>query len=168
VYILNQAPKFGPLNKIYELPRFNVLSRHPERGETINAALIVGQNLSRKDKLKPEDMKKVARAVKQFLDEFDLDVTHYSRHPRSKGKMELFDDSFEVLDHKGPVELVLIDTPYKVVISCYSTVLLNAKLILGKEARVVSIGFNRVNIEKEAIAEITRAFVEVGVEVVDV
>ncbi len=168
VYILNQAPKCGPAEKIYELPRFNVLGDSQAEEKSINAALIVGQNLSRKDRLFPGDLEKVSAAIRSFLEPYDLDVIHYSRHPRSKGKMELFDDSFEVLDHKGPVELVLIDTPYKVVVSCYSTVLLNAKLILGKEARVASIGFNLANIEKEAIDRMTSAFVEAGVEVVDV
>jgi len=167
VYFLHRAPQFGPPGKAFELPRFNVLSRKPDSPKRVRAALIVGQNLFRKDRLLPEDMKAVTAAVKRFLAKFDLDEIHYSRHPRSQDRMELFDDAYAVLDHRGPVELVLIDTPYDVVVSCYSTVLLNARLILDSDSRVASIGLNRVNIEREESDRLFRAFRDAGIEIID-
>lgn len=168
IYFLNRSPQFGPPEKAFELPRFNVLSRKPASAKQVRAALIVGQNLSRKDRLLPGDLETVSSAMKRFLEASGLGMVHYSRHPRSKDQMELFDDAYEVLDHQGPVELVLIDTPYEVVISCYSTVLLNARLILGKDSRVVSMGLNRVKIEKEEKDRLSRAFADAGIEVIDV
>lgn len=128
-----------PKHKIFRVPLLH--SRQAANDGIIKPkALIIGQNFLQLGTASKLFVDTIASEIKKLVNELDITDVDYIPHPRSDYK-EFWDDEFTWVKQTELCSEQLIATGrYTHIISCYSSVLLNSKLIMGNTVDVYSVG----------------------------
>lgn len=130
-------------------------------------ALVVGQPLiSHNQNLKNEQgtVKQLSCEIYNYCKDFGIDQVDYAGHPRDPHKC-LSEKSYNEVFHDNLcLEEYLQKNSYDLIISCSSTVLVNAKLMFGDKIQCVSIGMEILPFNQEQMIQHMNAFSSVGVK----
>lgn len=128
-----------PQAKLSRVAMLNSKEGYKEKREK-SRALIIGQNFLQLGTASPQFVEAVSRKIRRLLELNNIEDVDYISHPRSECK-EFWDVHYNWLERSELCSEELVATgKYSHVISCYSSVLLNSKLILGESINVFSVG----------------------------
>lgn len=107
-----------------------------------SAALVIGQNFLQLKTASQEFIDQVSEKIQAILEEASVGRIDYAPHPRSEFN-EFFQPGYNVLgDDYLCVEECIAAGGYSHVISCYSSALINSKIMLGDEIEAISVGLD--------------------------
>lgn len=155
-----------PKRKIHRVPLLH--SRQAANdGEIKPRALIIGQNFLQLGTASKLFVDSVSKEIKRLVEEFNIQEVDYIPHPRSACK-EFWDEDYTWINQTELCSEQLIATGrYTHIFSCYSSVLLNSKLIMGSSVDVYSIGIDlfpfRDHCQKEQLETV---YNQAGIELI--
>lgn len=126
------------------------------------SAVIIGQSLLTHHFMSEADHATVEARIHEWLKQHGYDKVFYSRHPRAGDKLDFHRDEYQPLVQNGAVEIALCEVQPEVVISCYSTALVTAKILFGEGIRALSFGLEFAKTDKRD--GLLAYFEEVGIE----
>lgn len=129
-----------PAHKVVELSGLRSYIQLTETTPPNRSAIIIGQPLLENGLISEENHRIVTEQMADWLAENSLDTIYYSKHPRAKQQLDFFRDGYQILEQNGAVEIAFCKIQPEVIISCYSTALATAKVLFGKDVKVVSFG----------------------------
>jgi hypothetical protein len=133
------------------------------------SVLVVGQNFLQLGTASESYIDTVSVAVLNLVSEFSSGQADYAPHPRSQYNEFRMDD-YSVIEHNYLcVEELIAEGNYKHIISCYSSVLINSKIMYGDSINTYSVGINKFPFPDKNQAKIlTDAYKNIGVKVIDI
>jgi hypothetical protein len=106
--------------------------------------LVIGQANITSKHMSHEDAARIPGKLIEIAKAHALDGIDYLPHPRRLERMEMYDESFNIVSTEYSAEILAIDEMYEVVASFTSTAIFFVKLLLGDApVRVISVGTNR-------------------------
>lgn len=102
--------------------------------------LIVGQNIQRYNLASTDYVLSVERKIADVIRDLDPIVVDYAKHPRSFLNEFKIENSQDVVSDALCVEQLIVQRGYTHVLSCYSSALINAKLIAEERIEAISVG----------------------------
>ncbi len=133
-----------------------------QNNNSIRSAVVIGQPLIKNGLITDEDHAFVKREILDWLKYNSYQIVYYSKHPRSGDILDFYDKKYRIIEQEGAVEVFLCKIQPDVVISCFSTALATAKVLLGDDVRAISFGLELTQTDKKK--EISTFFKSIGVE----
>ncbi len=132
-------------------------------------AVVIGQNFLQLGTASTDYVSDVSRAIENVLNGLGITSIDYVPHPRS-AKKEFWCDHFNWVECDVLcVEQLIAGGEYTHVISCYSSGLLNSKLIMGDDIRAISVGIDMFPFRNEQQRlKLRQAYLTSGIELVDI
>lgn len=152
----------------YDAAKVEYLTFLPSKGVdgVQRKALVVGQPLiSHNQNLKADQgsVELLSSEMDRYCKDSGIRHIDYAAHPRDPHKC-LFEESYNEVSHECLcLEEYLQKNSYDLIISCSSTVLVNAKLMFGDSIQSVSIGMEILPFNQEQMVQHMNAFSSVGV-----
>lgn len=149
-------------DKVFELSGLKdyINKNNPKKSEQI--ALIIGQPLLKNGSITQIAHDIVSQKMHDWLKLQSIENVYYSKHPRSGDDLDFYQEDYRILNQEGPVEIALCELQPEIVISCYSTALATAKILLGDEIRAISFGLDLTSSDKRW--GIAKYFESIGIE----
>lgn len=131
-------------------------------------ALIVGQHIHRVGWIDNQGRDAITATIRQWLEANGVTHMDYKAHPDDPFS-ELCTPDYNQLEPATPLEDLLDRGQYGVIIGVASSAQVTAKLILGDQARVMTVGYDLLTgMKKHEFDALKRAFAQLGVESVPV
>lgn len=144
------------------------LQRPIEAKPLPHRALIVGQHIHRVGWIDTQGRDAITATIRKWLRENGVSHMDYKAHPDDPF-FELCTPDYHQLEPATPLEDLLDRGQYGVVIGVASSAQVTAKLILGDQARVISVGYDLLTgMKKHEFDALKLAFAQLGVESVPV
>lgn len=140
VYTFQGIASPFPAHKVIELTGLRSYIQRTPKARAERSAIIIGQPLLENGLISEENHSTITQQIADWLKENAIETVYYSKHPRSKERLDFFHDGYEILKQDGAVEVALCEIQPEVVISCYSTALATAKGLFGDEIQALSFG----------------------------
>lgn len=130
-------------------------------------ALVVGQHIHRVGWIDEAGRDRITATIRQWLAENGATHIDYKAHPDDPFS-ELYTEDYHRLDPATPMENLLDNGQYGIVIGVASSAQVTAKLILGDQARVLAVGYDLLTgMKRHEFVALQQAFTQLGVEFVD-
>lgn len=139
IYSFEGVETSYPKHKICNIRLPFVANKEPDGA---SAALVIGQNFLQLKTASQEFIDQISEKIQAILDGASVDRVDYAPHPRS-GFNEFFQPDYNIL--RGDylcVEECIAEGGYSHVISCYSSALINSKIIYGSRIEAISVGLD--------------------------
>jgi len=163
IYSFNGVETSYPQHKIHRIPLLSAAAPIDQSAKKPRA-LVIGQNFLQLGTADREFVEAVADRMKVFLSAQGVEEVDYIPHPRSS-----YDEFFlagynRIARTELCSEQLIVNGKYTHVVSCYSSVLLNSKLILGAELEVSAIGLEEFPFrDPNQCAQLKAAYDKVGI-----
>jgi hypothetical protein len=133
-----------------------------------NAALVIGQNFLQLKTASKSFIDSVSEKIQSLVDKEAVSRIDYAPHPRSEFD-EFSQPSYQRLrDEYLCVEEHIAKGDYKYVISCYSSALINSKIMLGDEINAISVGLGDFPFsDKSQSNKLIESYKKLGIEVIN-
>jgi hypothetical protein len=132
-----------------------------------SAALVIGQNFLQLKTAPQEFIDQVSEKIQAILDKEAVSRIDYAPHPRSEFR-EFFQSDYNVL--RGDylcVEECIAAGNYSHVISCYSSALINSKIMYGDEIEAISVGLDSFPFpDNSQSARLIDCYKKLGIDVI--
>ncbi|MBE7377203.1 hypothetical protein EGJ13_13400 [Stutzerimonas stutzeri] len=148
--------------KVIELSGLKSYIQNTPKARTGRSAMIIGQPLLKNGSISESVHVQIRDQMRNWLTSNNFENIYYSKHPRSGDFLDFFVDEYQLIEQKGPVEIVLCELQPVVVISCYSTALATAKILFADDIRSISFGLSLTQSSKRE--SLARYFQSIGVE----
>ena len=133
-----------------------------------NKMLIIGQKNIGGFHITEEQVLHVTQKIITTAHENGISQIDYLPHPRRKAALELYDESFNMIETSYSAEILVIDNGYKIVASFTTTGLVFSKMLSGDSAtRFISFGAN-LSTRQEELHDILLVMRRMGIEIIDV
>lgn len=148
--------------KVVELSGLRDYIQRTPKARNERSAIIIGQPLLENGLMSEEDHSLVTQQISDWLTANSFQTVYYSKHPRSKTRLDFFQNEYELLKQDGAVEIALCEIQPDVVISCYSTALATAKVLFGDQIHAISFGLMLSQSDKKK--GLSRFFKSINIE----
>lgn len=142
--LANKVYCFGNVTMKYSEDKIRRISFPYEKGiESASSnvkVLVVGQNIQRYNLAPAGYISLVERKIADVVRDLKPVIIDYAKHPRSFLDEFKIDGSQDVISDALCVEQLIIQRGYTHILSCYSSALINAKLIAGDRIEAISVG----------------------------
>jgi hypothetical protein len=134
----------------------------------INRVLVVGQNFLQLGTVTKEVVGDISQTINEIVKSIPSNITYFAPHPRSVFDEFNSDDYILVKDSYLCVEEYIAKAGFTHIISCYSSVLINSKIMFGDKINVYSVGIKSIPFLSESQSDkLTHVYRDLGIEVVD-
>lgn len=165
IYVLPNAVHPYPETRVFHLPRLIEYLGGGSPSIDGSTALVIGQPALRVGAISQTGHSRISARIKEWLSALGVTKIYYSKHPRARDHLDFYDKSYLTIDQAGAIETLLPSIGAGIVVSCFSTALFTSRMLLGEDARVVSIGINLANFPGQPeLLENMRAS---GIEIID-
>lgn len=128
--------------------------------------LVIGQNFLELGSAPKSIVDKLSIDMKELAAGISKGDVYYAAHPRSSYDEFLQENYIKVDNDYLCVEELIATGKFKHIVSCYSSVLINSKLIFGSEVNVYSLGIKEVScIDEFQSAEIINTYQDLGINI---
>lgn len=152
-----------PAHKVVELSGLRNYVQSTPKARSERSAIIIGQPLLENDLISEENHDIVTKQIRDWLTANSFQTIYYSKHPRSKDRLDFFQNEYKLLEQDGAVEIALCEIQPDVVISCYSTALATAKVLFGNQIQAISFGLMLSQSDKKE--GLSRFFSSINIEI---
>lgn len=126
-----------------KLQKISLPISYASKNKTGNSILVVGQNFLQLKTASEEYVEKVSEAIYRLVNTITAERVDYAPHPRSRFN-EFGRKEYNFIDPDYLcIEEVIAKGDYKHIISCYSSALINSKIILGRDINTYSLGLDQ-------------------------
>ena len=129
-----------PQEKVVEPTGLREPLRNTQKTSIGRTAVIIGQPLLDNNLITEQNHTIITQRIKSWLKDNNFQTIYYSEHPRSKGQRDFFQEDYKILNQEGAIEIALCEIQPDVVISCFSTALVTAKVLFGDQIQALSFG----------------------------
>ncbi|SFP89871.1 polysialyltransferase family glycosyltransferase [Hydrogenimonas thermophila] len=143
IYVLPGFDHPYDSSKVKELPSLINCKVSKTKINREKSALIVGQWLVDFGQLTEKEALEIKLSIYNWLKENGIKQIYFKPHPRDS-RYELMMPDYKIIDTKKPIELIMSQQYFDIVISVNSTALFTAKMIYGDSARVLSFGLSKL------------------------
>lgn len=135
--------------------------------ETGDSVLVIGQNFLQLGTASKEYIDTVSKAVYQLVHSISADKVDYAPHPRSSYN-EFCNEEYSIVDEEYLcIEEHIAKGCYRYIVSCYSSALINSKIMFGDNINAYSVGLDSFPFPGEGQAEkLTDTYKKLGIEVI--
>ena len=134
-----------------------------------NSVLVIGQNFLQLNTASVEYVERVSEAIYGLIRNISSGQADYAPHPRSnfnefgRGEYGYVENDYLCIEEK------IAEGGYEHVISCYSSALINSKIMFGDNIKTYSIGLDCFPFQSSSQREkLINAYKSLGIEVVEV
>lgn len=128
--------------------------------------LVIGQNFLELGTVAETVVSQLSDNIKELVETVSVGNIYYAAHPRSSYNEFWQEGYLKVENNYLCVEELIALGKFKHIVSCYSSALINSKLIFGSEVNVYSIGVDTVAcIASKQSKTLTDAYLDLGIEV---
>lgn len=152
--------------KIVRIPIIsNIEKGGSNNGINSSKALVIGQNFLELETASPQYVHKVGKKIENLIDKENINGVDYIPHPRSTEK-EFWSPNYNCPENKWLcVEELILNGAYTHIYSCYSSALINSKVIMGGDVKVVSVGLEQFPFRSaKQLQQLRAAFLRAGIE----
>ena len=167
IYCFEGVATHYPANKVQRVPLMAKTMDAVNDSHVEPKALIIGQNFLQLGTANKIYVDAVSNTIKQYLQAQGIQHVDYVPHPRSTYK-EFWDESYRWVDNQELcVEQLIASGQYSHIISCYSSALINSKIILGDQVDVLSVGLNAFPFRcQEQRDQLSKAYAQAGIQLI--
>lgn len=165
IYCFEGVATHYPENKIQRVPLMNGQLDATNDSQIERKALVIGQNFLQLGTANKVYVDAVSQKIKNFLEMQNIETVDYVPHPRSKYN-EFWDESYNWVENKELcVEQLIATGHYTHIISCYSSALINSKIIMGEGVQVLSVGLEAFPFRSQEQAnQLSSAYQKAGIQ----
>jgi len=164
IYCFKGVETSYPRNKVYmiELPISVSSSVEDER-----SVLVIGQNFLQLGTASEDYIDQVSNEVYRLVKGFESHRVDYAPHPRSVYN-EFGREEYSVIDADYLcIEERIAKGGYEHIISCYSSALINSKIMFGDDINIYSVGLDCFPFPDQAQGEkLIKAYKDLGIKVI--
>jgi hypothetical protein len=164
IYCFKGIETSYPQNKIFMIDLPVAISSCAGLNKSV---LVIGQNFLQLGTASEEYINEVSSEVFRLVKSFTSDKIDYAPHPRSVYN-EFFQDGYAVInDDYLCIEEQIAKGNYKYVVSCYSSALINSKIMFGDDINIYSIGLDDFPFPSQGQREkLIKAYSYLGINII--
>lgn len=152
-----------PAEKLFEV---TLPIKHEDSEIKSDDVLIIGQNFLELGTVSEDIVHQLSREINELVADVSKGDVFYAGHPRSSYN-EFWQEGYSKVENDYLcVEELIAKGKFKHVISCYSSVLINTKLLFGSEVNSYSVGIDKVScIDSSQTDQLISTYRDLGIQV---